>query len=388
MMMVRQIFSGSLIGSLLLSAGAATLLAQEISPSPPPEQLASIPNSLLWRQHQALQAGVPPGGCQSCGRSPTERCGCKTKLFPWHEGLGNCDQWCVGPKWEVQADALILFREDADLNRVISAIGGTTSLVDQFDHDIGGRLFVTGYNESGFGLQVGWEGVDSWTATAAFDPVGTETRTVRLNSRLNSLEINFLPKVPYAWKLFSGFRYVELADNLSDARINDKPIPAPIAVPAAPVAVIDTTISHLLKNRLVGFQVGARRNNWHLGERLTIGSFFNAGVYSNQFQRNDVSQIDTTIIIGDDIDTPVNEFSQTTSTVRTKVRTSPTEIAFLGEAGITSSLKINQCIALRGGYQVMLIDGVGQGLDAYFSPGINNDTLIYHGLQFGLEYRR
>jgi len=411
-MMMRLKLATILIGSLMLSVGAislhaqdhegqeigdyetgATVFAEETLPGQ--QTIVSDPrttNKVLWQQYQALQAGTPLGSCQSCGgrgNSPHNRCGCNSEIFPWNDGPGNCDSWCVGPKWEVQADGLMLFRKDADLARVIATIGGTTSLVDQFDHGIGGRLFVTGYNDSGFGLQVGWQGVDTWSSNVTFDPVGTETRTIGYESQLNSIEINFLPQVPYAWKLFTGFRYVELGEDFSDAQINDKPIPAPIAVPALPVAVIDTTLSHQLKNRLIGFQVGGRRDTWHFGERLTFESFINAGVYSNFFRRDEVLRTDTTTITGDDIDTPADEFSQTVSTVITPpVRTSPTDIAFLTEAGINSVLKINQCVAVRAGYQILVIDGVGQGLDAYFSPGLNGNTLVYHGLQFGVEYRR
>jgi len=405
-MMMRLNLATLLVGSWMFSFGAISLRAQGLEGAVagttvyaeealPVQQTTGIDprttNKVLWQQYQALQAGTRISGCQACGgngNSPHNRCGCNSEIFPWNDGPGNCDGWCVGPKWEVQADALMLFREDADLDRVIATIGGTTSLVDQFDHGIGGRLFVTGYNDSGFGLQVGWEGVDTWSSNVTFDPIGTETRTIGYESRLNSIEINFLPNVPYAWKLFSGFRYVELGEDFSDAQINDKPIPAPIAVPALPVAVIDTTLSHQLKNRLIGFQVGGRRDTWHFGERLTFESFINAGVYSNFFRRDDVLRTDTTIITGDDIDTPADEFSQTVSTVSTTVRTSPTDIAFLTEAGINSVLKINQCVAVRAGYQILVIDGVGQGLDAYFSPGLNGSTLVYHGLQFGVEYRR
>ena len=400
--MLRRILVCWLIGAGMLLPGAA-LLAQDSYPAVQPmvegmvpgevlpNQMPASSNPVLWQQFQALQTGAPPSGCQTCGagaRNSYDRCGCNDDLFPWIGGPGDCDQWCVGPKWEVQADGLMLFREDSDLDQIIASIGGTQSFVDQFDHGIGGRVFATGYNDSGFGMQVGWQGVNQWNANVTFDPVGTETRTVSLNSRLNSVEVNFLPDVPFMWKLYTGFRYIELADNLVDARINDKPIPAPIAVPAAPVAVIDTTVSHLLKNQLIGYQFGVRRDAWNWGQRITIGTFANAGVYCNKFRRDDVTRTDTTIITGDDIDTPDDEFSQTTTSVSTNVRTSPTDIAFAGEAGIVGTLKINQCVAVRSGYQVLVVDGVGQALDAFFTPGLNGDTLLYHGLQFGVEYRR
>ena len=246
----------------------------------------------------------------------------------------------------------------------------------------------TGYNDCGYGMQVGWEGVDSWEATLGFDPVGTETRTFTYTSSLNSVEINFLPLVPYKWRLFTGFRYVELSEDFADARINDKPIPPPAVVPAAPVAVVDTTVSRLLKNQLIGFQLGARRDNWNCGNKLYIETFANAGIYCNRFRREDVVQTDTTIITGDDLTTEEDEFSITSNTVKTTVRTNPTDVAILGEAGISGVWKINHCVALRSGYQIMAIDGVGNALQAYFASGLNSDTVVYHGLQFGVEYRR
>jgi hypothetical protein len=31
---------------------------------------------------------------------------------------------------------------------------------------------------------------------------------------------------------------------------------------------------------------------------------------------------------------------------------------------------------------------MGQGLNAFFAPDLTRSTVLYHGLQFGLEYRR
>ncbi len=56
--------------------------------------------------------------------------------------------------------------------------------------------------------------------------------------------------------------------------------------------------------------------------------------------------------------------------------------------GITGVVRLNQCVALRSGYQLMLVDGMGQGLNAFFAPDFTRSTVLYHGLQFGIEYRR
>ena len=96
-----------------------------------------------------------------------------------------------------------------------------------------------------------------------------------------------------------------------------------------------------------------------------------------------------TTFFGDDTSTPaVNESAQVVSSSQNGSRINTAQIAFLGEAGITGVLHINSSVALRSGYQVMALDGVGEGLAASLTPGLNPNTLVFHGLQFGLEYRR
>ena len=346
-------------------------------------------NPLLWQQYQALQSSAPANSGQACGCGgyPYDRCGCNPQLFPWISGPGMCDSWCVGPKWAVEADGLFIFRDDADWDAIIADVGTAPNLVDQLDHALGGRLFVTGYNASGFGMEIGYEGMNDWHATALFPQVGA-VRSFDYETRLNSVEVNFLPSVPWAWKFISGFRYIEIDEDFQDFTSNDKPIPAPADPPAATVAVVDTGLSHLLENRLIGFQLGGRRDSWQLGRWLSLEAFANAGVYCNMFKRENFTRNVTTIITGDDLSTPDNEFSLGASEVRSTTRQDFAEIAFAGEAGVTSVTRLNQCFALRCGYQVLVVDGMGQGLDAYFAPDLVSSTVLYHGLQFGLVYHR
>lgn len=329
--------------------------------------------------------------CQSrsgSSRYPYDRYGYNTHLFPWATGPGRRDNWRVGPKWQVAVDGIMLFRDNADWSSVIAGVGSAPSLVDQFGSGPGARLFVTGYNESGFGLQVGYEGVNSWNAASLF-PLAGATRSFDYETTLNSLEINFFPRVPFPWKFFSGVRYVEIDEDFRDFTTNDKSIPAPADPPAAPVVVIDSGSDFLLKNQLIGFQLGARRDTWQWNKWLTIESFANAGVYHNRFKRTDVARTVTTVTNGDDLATPdTDEFSQQVTEVNTATRLNTSNIAFLGEVGITGVVRLNESVALRVGYQAMVVDGVGEGLNAFFASGFDSSTLLYHGLQFGAEYRR
>ena len=355
---------------------------------------AGTSNQMLWQQYQALQTGATCqecSDCQSCSGSGTNgynRCGCNTELFPWISGPGTCDQWCVGPKWSVDAGGLMMFRDDADWGSVAASIGGATTSVGQFDHGPGGRVFVTGYNDSGFGIQVGYEGINDWDANLAFAPVAGTTRDIAYQSSLNSVEINFLRATSSPWKLFSGFRYLQLNEDFIDTTRADRVLPAP-ATPAGTSQTIDQGLNRLLKNRLFGVQLGGRRDAWELGRRVTLQTYANAGMYCNKFRRDDVDLTVTTTITGDDTATPgVTEQTESSSSFRTSSRNNLTDIAFVGEAGITASWRLNHCTAVRTGYQVLAMDGVGNALEASLTPGLNSDTMLFHGMQFGLEYRR
>jgi hypothetical protein len=358
-------------------------------------------NAVLWQQYQALQNGTAAGaavsGCQSCGGAcggggcgPCDRCSCTAKNFPWFEGPGHCDNWCVGPHWGVEASAMIMHREDTNLNEIITAVGDPTSVEDQFEYAPGARVFATAYNCQGWGMQVGYEGMNDWDASVVFpdSPAAGSTRSIDYMSRLNSVEFNFLPRTPQPWKLFSGLRYVELDEDLQDFTIVDRVIPVPADPPAPPAAFVDTGLAHIVENHMLGFQLGGLRDGWQVGDWLLVSGFANAGVYHNQIKRDDVNLNITTVITGDDITTPINEFREVTTVTSTTVRREFSDVSFLGEAGASVSLKLTPCLTLKSGYQVILLDGVGQGIDAFFSPDYESSSVLYHGLQFGLEYRR
>ncbi len=345
----------------------------------------------------AALAGTPMGAeCAGCngggaggfyGAYPYNRCGCSAHLFPYTTGPGNCDNWCVGPHWDVSLDGLIMFRENADWARVVTDVGLVPDLVDQFDHGPGVRLFVTGYNCGSYGVQVGYEGVNDFEATALFPQVGS-LRSFAYESTINSVEVNLFRRTKRPWKVFAGARYVEIDEDFVDFTTVDKPLPAPADPPPAAVAFIDAGNSFFLENRLMGFQLGVFRDVWQLNRWITIEPFGNAGVYLNDFKRENVAHTITTVVTGDDLGTTANEFSQTATDVNTVVRRDFTDVAFLGEAGVTAVVRLNRCVALRAGYQALATDGVGQGLDAFFASGLEPNRLFYHGAQFGVEYVR
>jgi hypothetical protein len=317
------------------------------------------------------------------------RCGCGSQqLFPWFTGPGACDNWCVGPHWEVAVDGLILFRDGVNWGSVPVEAGFTRDVTDQFNYGPGARVFVTGYNENNFGMQVGYEGVNDFHANVLESNVAGDQRAISYESNINSLEVNFVRRLNSRWRPFAGVRYIELDDDIVDFTTVAKPVPPPADPPAAPLAFIDTGTSFFLDNRLIGLQGGVFRDMWRLNQWVSIEPFGNAGVYFNDFKRVNVARTVTTVVNGDDLSTPGNEFSSVTSEVSTTTQQEFSELAFVGELGLTGVFRLNRCVALRGGYQVLAVNGVGQGIDAMLAPGLDPTTLVYHGGHFGIEYVR
>jgi len=78
--------------------------------------------------------------------------------------------------------------------------------------------------------------------------------------------------------------------------------------------------------------------------------------------------------------------------------TSARSVAFCGEIGITAAYNLTDRLALRGGYQLLWLDGVALAsqqpilnppplLSAATSVGTSGDV-FYNGAFIGLEYRR
>jgi len=315
-------------------------------PSLAGEYLDPIPD-----EGNELGAVYPGDACSSCNggeaggiRSFYNRCGCDTPQFPWFTGPGNCDNWCVGPHWNVEVDGMFIHRDDADW---AAASVTPAQIVDQFDYGPGVRIFATAYNYSNYGLQIRYEGVNDFHSTALTGAAG-----ITYQSNLNSLEVNLMRRRDVPLKIFAGGRYIEIDEEYIETTLGT-----------------GDTDGTFIENRLMGFQIGAGRDAWQLNRWVTIEPFGNIGAYFNDFKREDIDFTGSAQTIDK------NEFD---------------EIAFLGEAGVTSVLRINACLALRGGYQVMAFHGVAGALETAQNPvgGFDPDELIYHGARFGVEYQR
>jgi hypothetical protein len=339
---------------------------------------------------------------------------------PYRTGPGFCDNWKVGCRWETYVDGTVMFREDANL-AAIQALTQFNSasppvalpapdVVEQFDHAVGGRISMTGYMPrwSNYNLQAAFEGSEAWNAAIVYPklsptpgfapdgiPVGPtesfEQRTVFLRSNLYSGELNFVRLCHPVWRPYCGVRFIKFDDEIRD--FIDQEAPLPLIGPApVDVTEIDRLNSFDIENNMLGFQVGVRRDIWRIGRMFSLQGFANAGVYHNQIKRTNIMSVETVRFVGDDTDTPANETGSTGNLVINHDVSDITELAYVAEGSVTAVCRLNRCVALRAGYQVMWINNIhiaeDDFLDDVLNMGGQTQSLIFSGWHAGVEYRR
>jgi hypothetical protein len=368
-----------------------------------PESVLTLPEA--YPQDEQLPAdcsgmddGVPYRGVTPYGGGHIDDWPWGCGGSPYRTGPGWCDDWLVGPVWDIAVDGMTLYREDADLAAIEAAAANPdpAQYTNQFDYAGGGRVFATGKIPRGVGyrLQFGYEGVQDWNAAIVYpevvvDPMTdlNQRRSIHYNSSFNSAEFNVLPlRGSSVWQPYVGVRYVRFADEIRDKTDQFAPPPLP---DLPPVITMDDRSVFDIKNNLIGFQTGMRVDLWQLSRRLSLEGFVNAGVYYNAVQRTDSMSTTTTIYTADDTTTPdVIETNTSSFTTGTSVRSSPAEVAYLAEASLSGVCRVNRCLAVRAGYQVLWIDGLHLASDAYLNSNISERSMWFDGWHVGAEYRR
>ena len=124
------------------------------------------------------------------------------------------------------------------------------------------------------------------------------------------------------------------------------------------------------QNQLYGLQFGVHATPWNCG-RFRADVIVKAGAFHNN----------------------ATSFAFTNGT---SIGDTQNELAFAGELGVTEAYEFTDCIALRLGYQMTVVDGVAlatEQLTTHQTTGgvANTDTsgnVLYHGGLIGLEFRR
>jgi hypothetical protein len=328
--------------------------------------------------------------------------GCNGSAY--RTGPGTCDDWQVGCRWETSVDGMMLFREDANLDRLRSGLIDSGALVsdpivyDQFDYAPGGRVSFIGRfpRWAGYEVQAAYEGIEEWNATIVqekialpgnavppFPPDSIEQSSLFYRSSLQSAELNVLRRFSAADRWFGGVRYIRFVDEINSFVEQEAPSPIP---PDTTGTIADRHMLNDLNNNLIGFQIGGRHDLWQPLRRFTIEGSVNAGVYYNHIKRTDTMSVTTTeftpeAVMGDP--TVVN-----TTNLTNNVVSEPSNIAYVCEASLTGVCRLNNCWTCRTGYQILWIDGLSLAQDAFLDTGVGTRDLMFQGWHFGVECRR
>lgn len=160
--------------------------------------------------------------------------------------------------------------------------------------------------------------------------------------------------------MLAGFRWVELQDN----RFFDQNSNNPNA----------NEIDIVNQNQIYGGQLGTDILLWDRGGPLTINSELKAGIYSNRSKSYRERLVSPGGVIP-----PVGTWEDKSN-----------QTAFIGDLGVTAKYRLTDRLAIRGGYQMLWIEGLSLA-DAYgdrFDDQTRLDTsggLFYHGATVGFE---
>ncbi len=141
-------------------------------------------------------------------------------------------------------------------------------------------------------------------------------------------------------------------------------------------AISATQFTHTINthNHMYGFQVGADALVLGRSSRFRIDGFAKTGIFYDAASQN-------------------SEFSDPNGLGDFSAAANGSHTSFLGELGLVASYQITKHAALRGGYQVMWIEGVALAPRQIPSTGLAASTaevetsggLFYHGANAGLE---
>jgi len=341
-----------------------------------------------------------PGGCESCGgiydRLPNGQIpddwmwGCGG--WPYANGPGTCDDWKVGPIWDVTVDGIVMTREGADLTALQDRMPnkptvptGETILFEQFDRGPGGRVYLTGLvpRDVGYQVMAGYEGIEEWNAAIVYPEVPTfppfssptTQRSLYYRSSLHSGELNIIRMCSPALRPYCGVRYIKFDDEIWD---QSQQTMTPF--PTLPATELDTLNAFDIENNLIGFQGGLKYDVWQFGRRLSMQGFLNSGVYYNKAKFSNLQQEFQTEYASD------GSSSQQVNSNLTIVEESM--VSYVGEASLTAVCRLNRCWACRVGYQMLLISNVNLAQDAYLGESVDGQSMIFHGWSAGIECRR
>jgi hypothetical protein len=329
------------------------------------------------------------GSCyQSCTPSGPAACGRGYRTF----GEARNDRWCNGfvtdriSPWAAQAGAVFMKRSTPASRPILSQSGGnqvvnTSDL--SFDNEAGVDLRISRMLFLDCDLEIRYLGIDGWDASHVgtvtangvgvfHDASGTaspaleigDTATTELRSFLYSAEANVSYHICHGWSAVAGFRWAELEEDCIST------FDYGTGTPASGRYRCD------VNNHLYGFQFGGKGPIWQPGANLALEGFGKAGVFYNYADQTTLYEqpIDTSIFTAEGSDE---------------------HVGFMAEVGLSGVYRISDCWLIRGGYQVMWLDGVAVAANQLSAVDMSGGTggidvggtVFYHGAMAAIEGR-
>ena len=304
--------------------------------------------------------------------------------------LGECCLECCCPSWTANVGYVYLWRDAGGNAPVLTdTVGASPNFAAgpivfsesdfNFDGSSGIDASLIRDDGCGGGLEIRYLWIDAASDQSIFftpsvlpatNPLlggggfggfGGFTWDIEYDSAIHSVEL-LRRQCCGSWNVSYGFRYANLDEFLYMSPFDP-----------------DFVFRNWTENNLYGLQLGADGVLWDNCCGTRIVGFGKAGLYYN------------------DADVQA-EYQNFTAFFRGTA--SDDDLAFLGELGITAEHQLSCNLSVRAGYQLLFIDGValasGQIADTgnLFGPvadritRVNSSSLLYHGLHFGIEYRR
>ncbi|BBO31999.1 hypothetical protein PLANPX_1611 [Lacipirellula parvula] len=253
----------------------------------------------------------------------------------------SLDLGCGCPSlWTVRAGAVIMKRERPNAGVLAVSDPGNNPISNTadfaFDWTGGPDVSIVRQTASGNAWELRYFGILDAEANRDYGdpgnfnilPYGFNTSnslTANYESTLHSTELNWLHPFSQRVTWLAGFRWIELNDHLTYT----------VGFPSP--SIID--VNYNMQNHLYGAQTGADVALWNRGGRLTVNGIVKAGVYGNSADSN-IYEIDND---GD---------------VLSDGGASSSHVAFVGDLSFVATYQVTPHFALRGGYQLLWLDGV------------------------------
>ncbi|MDX1947318.1 MAG: BBP7 family outer membrane beta-barrel protein [Pirellulaceae bacterium] len=363
-----------------------------------------------------------PAGCPQCGGAGCEACGGGGRPHGLANGLlGDVlgciapypDGGCAAPRWfDFSLEFMQLRREDPGRNTQFTSLGlggpdtGAPIVLQtdnlDFDLESGFRFTALGQIGPASSVEFTFYGLffyddqqtvfsannDLYSVVSDFGqlPAGgfaetdeSDLQSIRYKSQFDNFEVNYrqrwqAPNCRYQGSWLAGIRYFKLKEDfnyLTQSTANGTVL--------NPRNAQFYTNSH---NNLIGGQIGG--DMWIcLIPGLRMGGEAKFGVYGNHYNVDNTIRADSTDQV----------FLEELST---------SDVAFIGQADLMATYRINYQWTLKVGYQFLYVDGVALASEQFNTtpPALvfptapnarepftnDNGRLFYHGYSVGAEF--